>query len=52
MKCPKCGTKISDKLIARHLASKGGTHSKRVITPDQQKKMQAARQIKKKQATQ
>jgi hypothetical protein len=27
MNCPKCNTKISDKAIARHLASKGGKNT-------------------------
>jgi len=43
MKCPHCGKNISDKMISKHLASKGGAKSKRTITPAQQKKLQAAR---------
>lgn len=43
MKCPHCHQTISDELIAKHLASKGGKKSVRKITPEQQAKMQAAR---------
>ena len=46
MKCPKCGTKISDKVIAKHLASKGGSKSRRVLTPEQARKMVEAREAK------
>ncbi|MFQ5965663.1 MAG: hypothetical protein ACE5KZ_15420 [Candidatus Scalinduaceae bacterium] len=48
MKCPNCKKEISDKIIAKHLASKGGTISKREITTRQQKDMQAGRLKKKK----
>jgi len=43
MICPHCNRDISDKEIAKHLAAKGGRKSKRVITEEQQVKMQAAR---------
>ncbi len=43
MKCPHCDKNIPDKVISKHLASKGGTKSKRTITPVEQKKLQAAR---------
>jgi hypothetical protein len=46
MKCPKCGAKISDKAIAKHLASKGGSKSRRVLTPEQARKMVEAREAK------
>ena len=44
MKCPHCQKEIEDTLIAAHLASKGGSRSKRKITPEQQTAMQQARQ--------
>ena len=34
---------IDNKIIAQHLASKGGKKSKRAISPEAQEKMQAAR---------
>lgn len=43
MKCPSCFKEISDKIIARYLASKGGAKSRREITLEQQIKMQAGR---------
>jgi hypothetical protein len=46
MKCPRCGKKISDKAIAKHLASKGGSKSRRVLTPEQARGMVAAREAK------
>jgi predicted transcriptional regulator len=46
MKCPKCGKKISDKAIAKHLASKGGSKSRRVLTPEQARGMVAVREAK------
>jgi hypothetical protein len=46
MKCPQCGTKISDKAIAKHLASKGGSKSRRVLTPEQAREMVASREAK------
>jgi hypothetical protein len=48
MKCPKCGSNISDKLIAKYLASKGGSKSRRVLTPEQARKMVEAREAKRK----
>ncbi len=41
MKCPKCGHEF-----ANPVTSKGGKKSKRKITPQQQWKMQQARQKK------
>lgn len=43
MKCPHCSCHIDDKKIAKHLAAKGGSKSKRKITPEQQIKMQKGR---------
>ena len=48
MKCPHCGKNISDKSIAQHLAAKGGSKSRRVLTPEQARKMVLAREIKRK----
>ena len=47
MKCPKCAANIPDSAIAKHLASKGGSKSKRTLTPAQAKAMVAAREKKK-----
>lgn len=47
MKCPSCLKEISDNIIARYLASKGGAKSKRHISTFAQKKMQAGRKNKK-----
>ncbi len=47
MNCPNCNTPINDKLISKHLASKGGEKSKRKIGKAAQEKMQAARRKKK-----
>jgi len=47
MKCPYCSHEITDKLIAHYLASKGGKKSKRVLTPEQARKMVEAREKKK-----
>ena len=47
MKCPHCKKNIDDKLIGKHLASKGGSKSKRSISPIAQKKLQDARKAKK-----
>lgn len=47
MKCPKCKTEISDATIARHLASKGGSKSKRTLTTAQARAMVAEREKKK-----
>ena len=46
MKCPHCGKAISEKLVARHFASKGGKLSKRTLTPEQAKAMVKAREKK------
>jgi len=46
MKCPHCDGRISDKVIARYLASKGGKKSKRVLTTEQAQKMVAMRVAK------
>lgn len=43
MICPHCKKEIPDEQIAKHFASKGGSKSKRRITPEQQQKMQEAR---------
>jgi thiamine biosynthesis protein ThiC len=43
MICPHCKKDIPDLTIAKHLAAKGGSKSKRTITPEQQKKMQESR---------
>ena len=48
MICPHCKKDIPDDTIAKHLASKGGKASKRTITPNQQKAMQAAKKAKRK----
>jgi hypothetical protein len=48
MKCPHCGKNISDKLIAKHLASKGGSKSRRVLTSEQARDMVATREKLKK----
>ena len=48
MICPHCNTDISDKLIGKHLASKGGKKSRRKLTPEDAKKMVAARELKRK----
>lgn len=44
--CPHCGKTISEKLIVRHFASKGGKLSKRVLTPEQARIMVKAREKK------
>lgn len=46
MICPHCNKNIPDSTVAKHLASKGGKASKRTITPDQQRMMQAAKKGK------
>lgn len=46
MKCPHCGKTIKSTTIARHLASKGGKKSKRIITPEAQEKMQEGKRRK------
>lgn len=34
MQCPHCNRKIHDKLMAKHLAGKGGRKSKRVLSAE------------------
>jgi len=46
MKCNHCNKEISDEKIAKYLAAKGGSKSKRVITLQQQERMQAGRRAK------
>ena len=45
--CPKCLKSISDKTIAQYWGAKGGSKSKRVITAEDQIKMQEGRKKKK-----
>jgi len=47
MKCPHCRKNISEKVISRHFASKGGKLSKRTLTPEQARGMVEAREKKK-----
>jgi general stress protein YciG len=42
MICPHCQKDIPDAELAKHLGKKGGTKSKRVITPEQRAMMQEA----------
>lgn len=46
MICPHCQKDIPDATVAKHLAAKGGRKSRRTITPEQQKKLQAAKRAK------
>jgi len=39
MKCPNCGATISLKKAAKELASKGGSKSRRILTPEQAREM-------------
>ncbi len=48
MKCPYCGKEISSQEIGKHLGSIGGKKSKRVLTPEQARKMVEAREKKRK----
>jgi adenine-specific DNA methylase len=48
MKCPKCGYQIPMKKAAAEMGKKGGKKSKRVLTPEQARKMVEARERKKK----
>lgn len=50
MNCPKCGNTISDKEIAKHLASKGGKKSRRSLSPEDARKMVEAREKKRKES--
>lgn len=43
MHCPRCLQNISDIVIAKYLASKGGAKSRREISSTAQEKMQAGR---------
>ncbi len=45
MNCPHYNKQIDNKLISKHLASKGGKSSKRTISPEAQAKMQANRKL-------
>lgn len=47
MLCPHCKKDIPESVVAAHMGRKGGTTSKRTITPAQQRKMQAAKKAKK-----
>lgn len=46
MKCPKCDTIITVK-TASEIGRKGGKKSRRILTPEQAKKMVEAREKKK-----
>ena len=46
MKCPNCNHNIPNKVIAKHLGSKGGEKSKRDIPEEAQRKMQEGRKKK------
>ena len=48
MKCPHCDMLINDKLISKHLASKGGKASKRQLSSETARKMVEAREKKRK----
>jgi len=39
MRCPHCGGIISLKKAAKELASKGGSKSRRILTPEQARDM-------------
>lgn len=47
MKCPHCGKDIPDDKIARHLAGKGGSKSRRNLTTEQALEMVRMRELKK-----
>jgi hypothetical protein len=47
MNCPHCQKPIPDKTIAKHLASKGGSKSRRKLTPAQARAMVRSREEKK-----
>ncbi len=49
MNCPHCHKPIDDTALAAHLAAKGGRKSKRTITPEQRRKMQEAKEAKRRQ---
>jgi hypothetical protein len=46
MLCPHCKKNIPESTVAKHLGAKGGKAGKRAITPAQQRKMQAAKNAK------
>ena len=48
MICPHCKKNIPESVVAAHLGAKGGSKSKRTITPKQQRAMQAAKKAKRK----
>jgi len=48
MNCPHCTKPIDDKLISKHLASKGGKASKRQLSSETAKKMVEEREKKRK----
>ena len=45
--CPHCGGKINPTTVASMMGAKGGSKSRRKITPAQQRKMQEAKARKK-----
>lgn len=47
MICPHCKTEIRDTIVAAELGRKGGTKSKRRITPEQQAMMQSKKKERK-----
>lgn len=47
MKCPKCGAKINIKKLMKEWGSRGGKKSRRVLSPEDAKKMVEARENKK-----
>jgi hypothetical protein len=46
MICPHCKKNIPESVVAAHLGAKGGSKSKRTITLEQQRQMQAAKKTK------
>lgn len=47
MKCPHCGKSINMKKYFSKMGAKGGEKSRRVLTPEQARKMVEAREAKK-----
>jgi hypothetical protein len=47
MKCPKCGYEIPAGIMAAEMGRKGGSKSRRTLTPEQARKMVEARERKK-----
>jgi hypothetical protein len=39
MICPHCNTEIDDKLLSQHLGGKGGRKSRRVLSPEEAKRI-------------